>query len=61
MIKHFVIFSYDATMNDTEHEGLYWSNSIGWVSLPDASVYTEKQMNRYHLTPDDGVWVQLPR
>jgi len=61
MTEHYVIFSWDATMNDSEHEALYWSNSLGWVDLASADTYTGKEKNKYPFTPDDGVWVKLPR
>ena len=36
-------------------EQLYWSNEIGWVSLPDAVVFSGDERQRLHL-PLGGRW-----
>ena len=36
-------------------EQLYWSNTIGWVSSPDADVFTEDEHDCLRL-PIEGRW-----
>ena len=39
-----------------DEEQLYWSNAIGWVSLPDADVFSDDERQRLQL-PLGGKYV----
>jgi hypothetical protein len=41
--------------DDETGEPLFWSNQMGWVSLPDATLFTEAERNRLNL-PIGGTW-----
>lgn len=56
--KNYVIFSFEATKNDLEHEPLFWSNKDGWVALSTATKFTKEEVEWYRM-PDDGIAVQL--
>jgi len=38
-----------------DEEQLYWSNAIGWVSLPDADTFGADERQHLHL-PLGGRW-----
>ena len=42
-------------------ETLYWSNSEGWIELPEADVFigTQDEEPLYNL-PIEGEWIMLP-
>ncbi len=38
---------------------LYWSNSLGWVSIEDATVFTEREVKEYNYLPSQSKgWVK---
>lgn len=44
----------------TEDDGetLYWSNSIGWVSIHGADVFSDEEQRTLNL-PLEGHWLKL--
>lgn len=58
MDLHFVIRS---AVERDEETGmpLYWSNSLGWVTLDEATVFNSREKNSFAYIPNGGVWVTL--
>jgi hypothetical protein len=37
---------------------LYWSNQLGWVSIEDATIFTEREVKLYNYLPSQAKgWV----
>jgi hypothetical protein len=45
-------------LKSEEDDPLYWSNTMGWVSLSDATQFTIDEHKTLHL-PIDGIWQAL--
>lgn len=46
------------SIDEDEVDQLYWSNTGGWVSYPDADVYSEAERTGLNL-PMEGKWVPV--
>lgn len=57
--EQYVILCMSPEMDDSE-EDLYWSDYMGWVSLPGATRYSKEESLNVRM-PLDGQWVNLTR
>ena len=56
-VKFYVIQQF---IDENTDEVLYWNNQIGFVSLGEATSFTEDERNSF-TNPDNTCWVQLPK